>query len=237
VAESDEVRAIAEFYAKNAKKVIEPTKADIIESAKNYVVCRRLMEMEKCQGIAIDCLGWRNPVCLAFMKLRDEGIVAACEQDQCAAIGMLMTHLLFERPCFQQDPSPNTVNNTLIGAHCTSPSRLEGFGRSYRAPYLLRNYHTRTGVAPEVLWPEGKPVTVMQVNLAPLSIMVGAGQVVSNIAQPPSGCCRTSVEISLDGVSDTCDVKGFHQLFVLGRLERMLRTFGKLADIPVVSIC
>jgi hypothetical protein len=237
VAASDEVRAIAEFYEKNAEEIVEPKKADILVSAKNYVVCRRLMETEKCQGIAIDCLGWKNPVCLSFMKLRDEGIVAACEQDQCAAIGMLMIHSLFEQPCFQQDPSPNTINNTLIGAHCTSPSRLEGFGKSYRAPYLLRNYHTRTGVAPEVLWPEGKPVTILQANLNPLSIMVGGGQVVSNIAQPPSGCCRTAVEISLDGVSDTRDVKGFHQLFVLGRLERALKAFGRLADIPVVPIC
>jgi hypothetical protein len=237
VAVSDEVRSIAEFYAANAEKIVEPTKEDLLESVKNYVVCRRLMEIEKCQGMAVDCLGWKNPICLAFMKLRDEGIVAACEQDQNAAVGMLLIHLLFEQPCFQQDPSPNTVNNTLIGAHCTSPTRLEGFGKSYRAPYLLRNYHTRTGVAPEVLWPEGKPVTVLQVNRAPLSIMVGAGQVVSNIAQPPSGCCRTAVEISLDGVSDTRDVKGFHQLFVLGRLERTLKAFGKLADIPVIPIC
>jgi hypothetical protein len=235
-AASDEVRAIAEFYTRHAEKIVEPTAADILESAKNYVVCRRLMKIEKCEGIAIDCLGWKNPVCVAYSKLRDEGIVAACEQDQCATVTMLMTHLLFERPGFQQDPSPNTVNNTLIGAHCTSPTSLEGFDRPYRAPYLLRNYHTGTGVAPEVLWPEGKPVTVLHTVLAPLSIMVGTGKVVSNIAQPPSGCCRTSVEISLDGVADTRDVKGFHQLFVLGNLERQLKAYGKLAGIPVVPI-
>jgi hypothetical protein len=236
VAESPEVRAIAEFYGSHAEKIVEPTKADVLEAAKNYVVIRRLMEREKCQGIAIDCLGWRNPVCLAYAKLRDEGIVAACEQDESATIGMLLTHLLFERPGFQQDPSPNTINNTLIGAHCTSPTRLEGFDKPYRAPYLLRNYHTRTGVAPEVLWPEGKPVTILQTVLKPLSIMVGSGRVVSNVAQPPSGCCRTSVEISLDGVADTRDVKGFHQLFVLGNLERPLRAFGRLAGIPVIPI-
>ena len=91
-------------------------------------------------------------------------------------------------------------------------------------------------MAPEVLWPEGKPVTILQTVLAPLSIMVGAGKVVSNIAQPPSGCCRTAVEIALDGVADTRDVKGFHQLFVLGNLERQLKAYGKLAGIPVVPI-
>jgi hypothetical protein len=236
VPETEEIRAVAQLYAKNAEKIIEPSGADIIEAVKNYVVCRRLMETERCQGIAIDCLGWKNPVCLAYSKLRDEGIVAACERDANATISMLLTHLLFERPGFQQDPSPNTVNNTLIGAHCTSALRLEGFGKPYRAPYLLRNYHTRTGVAPQVLWPIGQPVTVVYATERPLSIMVGTGRVVSNIAQPPTGCCRTAVEIELNGVADSRDVKGFHQLFVLGNLERMFRAYGQLAGIPVMPI-
>ncbi len=236
VAVTEEVRSLASSYSQQARKILEPNAADILEAAKNYVVCRRLMEREGCQGIAIDCLGWKNPVCMAYSKLRDEGIVAACEQDGNATIGMLMTHLLFERPCFQQDPSPNTVNNTLIGAHCTSPLRLEGFDQPYRAPFLLRNYHTRTGVAPQVLWPVGKPLTILQANVHPLSIMIGTGRVVSNIDQPPSGCCRTAVEIELDNVADTRDVKGFHQLFVLGNLERTFKAYGQLANIPVVPI-
>jgi hypothetical protein len=236
VAQTAEVRELARFYQKHAQKLIEPKPADILEAAKNYVVCRRLMEAEQCHGIAIDCLGWPNPVCVAYSRLRDEGIVAACEQDTNAAIGMLMTHLLCERPCFQQDPSPNTVNNTLIGAHCTSPLKLEGFAQPYRAPYLLRNYHTRTGVAPQVLWPVDKPVTIVQANAKPLSIWIGTGRVVSNIAQPPSGCCRTAVEITVDNVADSRDVKGFHQLFILGNWERLFKAYGQLAAIPVSAI-
>jgi hypothetical protein len=236
VAAGDDVRAMADAWAKHAEKIIEPTAADMIESAKNYVVCRRLMQREGCHGIAIDCLGWKNPVCVAYARLRDEGVVAACEQDPSATVGMLLVHLLTERPCFQQDPSPNTINNTLIGAHCTSPTRLEGFNKPYRAPYLLRDYHTRTGAAPQVLWPEGKPVTCMQMYYNPASIIMGTGKVVSNIAQPPSGCCRTSVEISLDGVADTRDVKGFHQHFVLGNIASELKAYGKLTDTPVLPI-
>ena len=186
VAATDEVRAIADFYEKNAKQIVEPTKADIIEAAKNYVVIRRLMAAEGCQGISIACLGWKNPVCLSFSKLLDEGIVAGCEADYNAALSMLLTQLLFERSGFIQDPSPNTVNNTFIGAHCTSPTKLEGFDKPYRAPYLLRSYHTRTGVSPQVLWPVGKDVTVMQFS-GPGAMILGSGRVVSNIPQPPSG--------------------------------------------------
>jgi hypothetical protein len=249
VAATAEIRAAAALVAKNAQKIVEPSEDDILQAVKNYVVCRRLMEAENCQGIAIDCLGWHDPVCLAFSKLRDEGIVAACEFDANATIGMLLTHLLFQRPGFQQDPSPNTVNNTLIGAHCTSPLRLEGFDKPYQAPYLLRSYHTRTGVAPEVLWPVDKPVTILHAEVAmekPVSaakaeakgakIFVGQGRVVANIAQPPTGCCRTAVEIELDGVADTRDVKGFHQLFILGKHERMFRAYGQLAGMAVAPI-
>ena len=236
VTESDEVRAIADFYAKSAQKIVEPTKADIVEAAKNYVVCRRLMEAEKCQGITIACLGWKNPVCLAFSKLLDEGTVAACEADVDASLSMLLTGLLCNRPGFMQDPSPNTVNNTLIGAHCTSATKLEGFDKPYRAPYVLRNYHTRTGVSPQVLWPVGKPVTVMEFA-GPKSIIVGTGRVRANIDQPPSGCCRTAVEIELDNVADSRDVKGFHQLFIYGHLKRTFQAYGKLAGIQVNPIC
>jgi len=65
---------------------------------------------------------------------------------------------------------------------------------------------------------------------------IGTGRVVSNIAQPPSGCCRTAVEITVDGCPDTRDVKGFHQLFILGNLERPFKQFGKLAGIEVSRI-
>ena len=232
---SDEVRAMADFYAGHAKQIVEPTKADILEAAKNYVVLRRLMAAEKCHGVSVDCLGWKNPVCVAFSKLLDEGIVAGCEADLWAAESMLLVQQLLGRPGFIQDPSPNTVNNTLIGAHCTSPTKLEGPDAAYRAPFLLRSYHTRTGVSPQVLWPVGRPATVMEFTNSQ-TIICGTGRVRANIPQPPSGCCRTAVEVELDGVADTRDVKGFHQLFILGNHARALRAYGQLAGIRVVPI-
>jgi hypothetical protein len=232
---TEEVRAMADQYAKGAQEIIEPTKTDILEAAKNYIVCRRIMAAENCQGISFACLGRPNPVCMAFSRLLDEGVVAGCEADVNAALSMLLTQLLFERSGFIQDPSPNTVNNTLIGAHCTSPTRLEGFDKPYRAPYKLRSYHTGTGASVQVLWPIGRDVTVMQFQGSETMIL-GSGRVMSNIAQPPSGCCRTSVEIAVDGVADTDDAKGFHQLFILGNLERDFRAYCQLAGIQAVHI-
>jgi hypothetical protein len=242
VGETEEVRAIAEDYARSAAKIVEPAKADIVEAAKNYIVCRRILEAERCRAISIDCLGWKNPVCIAFSKLLDEGIPAGCEADRHAVMNQLLAQAVLGRPGFIQDPSPNTVNNTFIGSHCTSPVRLEGPDSPYRAPFWIRNYHTCTGASLQVLWPEGKEVTVIEFT-GPRKIAIGTGRVRANIPQPPSGCCRTAVEIELYGVTDSRDLvdsrtaKGFHQVFVLGNHGRALKAWCQLAGVTAEPLC
>jgi len=234
--DTGESRAIAAFYEKHARKIVEPARSDIVEAARQYGVLRRLMAEHDCDGITLAGCLTTKPPCLAVSKLRDEGVVATCEGCMHASLGEMVSLLLFNRPAFIQDPSPNTIDNTLIGAHCTSATRLKGCDADYRAPFVLRNYHTRQGVSMQVIWPEGEDVTIVQFGWPKKTLWVGTGKVVSNIAQPPSGCCRTAVEITVDGCADTRDVKGFHQVFILGNVERPLRQFCKLAGVEVSRI-
>ena len=240
VQESDEMRAMADYYTRNAKKIVEPTEKDILAAAKNYIVCRRLMAAENCQGFSMDCLGpvsrrLIQPPCMAFSRLRDEGGLGTCEADWNAAISTRLTNLLFDRPGFMQDPAPNTVNNTLMGAHCTCATRLDGFDKSPE-PFILRSHsESNVGVAMQVLWRVGQKVTIMKFQ-GPESIILGTGRVLRNIETPPAGGCRTSVELELDDVADCRDTKGFHQLFIYGDLERPFKAYCQLAGIKVVHI-
>jgi hypothetical protein len=240
VEEGDEVRAIADHYAKEAKRIVEPTKEELIIAAKNYMAARRLMEAEKCQGYSMDCLGpvggrKMRPPCMAMLRLNDEGSVGACEADWNAALSLRLTSYLFGRPGFMQDPAPNTVNNTLMGAHCSCPTRLDGFDKP-PAEFILRSHsESNLGVSPQVLWRIGQKVTLMKFD-GPGRIILGTGRVVANIDTPPSGGCRTSVELEVDGVADTRDVKGFHQLFIYGDLENGFKAYAQLAGIEVVHI-
>ena len=158
-----------------------------------------------------------------------------------------------------QDPAPNTINNTLVGAHCTCPTKLAGFDRPSE-PFILRSHHeSETGVAPQVLWRKGNEVTVLgleglgriivdgaEIVLpgprwmleldGPSKIIVGTGRVVRNIESPPEGGCRTSVELAMDDVANVMDIKGFHQLFIYGKLDRQVKAYGKLAGIDVQPI-
>jgi len=239
--ESDEVRTLAEFYTKQAKKIVEPKKQDILNSVKNYVVARKIMQEEKCDGMSVDCLPLVEqrllpaPPCMAWLRLNDEGSVGACEADWNAAISLRLTSLLLDRPGFMQDPAPNTVNNTLMGAHCSCPTKLDGFDKPAE-PLILRSHsESDVGVSPQVLWRAGQDATIMKFE-GPEKIILGTGKVLRNIDTPPSGGCRTSVELTLDGVADARDTKGFHQLFIYGNLELPFKAYCQLAGIVVEHI-
>ena len=239
---SDEARAMADYYTKEAKKIVEPKPEDILNAAKNYLVAPRIMNSERCQGISLDCLGLVSvnripcPPCIAWSRLLDQGDVGTCEADTMAGISQLLTAKLIGQPGFMQDPVPNTVTNSFIGAHCTSPTKLAGFDKPH-VPFVLRNHdESGTGCVPQVLWPAGKAVTVMKFE-GPGTMILGTGRIVSNNTDLPGcGGCRTSVELAMDNVADSRDIRGFHQLFILGKHDGDFRAYAQLAGIKVVPI-
>jgi len=237
-----EAKAVAEYYTREARKIVEPSKDDILNAAENYVACKNLMEAEKCQGISMDCLGLVTnrkipcPPCIAFSRLLDEGFPGVCEADVNAALSHLLVLRLCERPGFQQDPVPNTVNNTFMGAHCTCATRLDGFDKPHE-PIILRSHsESSIGVSPQVIWRLGQKVTVMGFQGGGKSMLIGTGKVVANIDTPPSGGCRTSVELAMDDIPDCRDIKGFHQLFIYGDHSVILKGYCQLAGIQAVHI-
>jgi hypothetical protein len=238
---TDEVRAVADSFTKGAQKIVEPKPDDIINAAKNYVVAKRIMAAENCNGISLNCLGLVQsrripcPPCMAWQRLNDEGSVGCCECDLMAAVSLRLCSLLCGRPGFMQDPAPNTVNNTFMGAHCTSATRLRGFDKP-AVPQILRSHsESEIGVSPQVLWPADEAVTIMSF-LAPTKMILGTGKVVANIDTPPAGGCRTSVELAMDNVANTLDCQGFHQLFILGKHDLLFKAYGQLAGIEIVPI-
>ena len=52
-----EVQALADEFARTAKKIVEPKPLDLINAAKTYFVAKRIMAAENCQGISLNCLG------------------------------------------------------------------------------------------------------------------------------------------------------------------------------------
>lgn len=231
-----EVRAVAEEYRKLADKTVEPTEDDLINAAKNYFVAKKIMEENDCQGITMDCLGLvterlvPTPPCMAWAMFLDNGISATCEADIRAVMSQELCLKLLDKPGFIQDPVPNTVDNTFIGAHCVCGTRIYGYDQP-RAKFILRSHaESDIGVSLQVIWPPGTEVTVMEMT-EPGKMILGQGKVLRNFDTPPAGGCRTSVELEIDGPEDVRDTKGFHQLFIAGKHVRDFQAYAQMYGI------
>jgi hypothetical protein len=238
-----EVQAIAADYLKRARRQVGATKDDVLHGARAYVVARGLLEAEQGDAITMDCLGVLGPTklslpCLAWSRLNDDGVPAACEADLGAAATHILVQYLFDRPGFQQDPVGETAREAIIGAHCSCPTRLKGFGEPPE-PFDLVHHHACRDATARPVWRVGQRVTSADVLLgrpdeAP-KMIISAGEVLDNVAVPPAGGCVVSVLVKFDGVTDVLAYPGFHQVFFYGDFKRELVQFCRLFRIePVV---
>jgi L-fucose isomerase-like protein len=236
---NEEVKDVAASFRRAARKIVEPTLQDSLNSARAYTTAKRLLADEQANALSMDCLGMvgarlvPTPPCGAWTILQDEGITAGCEADLFGATSMMLTSYLLDRPSYMNDPVAETAKNLLIASHCTSGTRLDGFERP-PVPYVLRNHsESALGVSVQVLWPVGAPITLIRFSSAN-ELILDTGTVVSNVPTPPAGGCRTSVELKMDDIEDARDVLGFHQVVTLGNHRRVVEGFCQLLGVNVV---
>jgi len=184
-----EAEAEAEHYwITQAKRIVEPTRTEIIESARMYLAVRRLMEEEHAQAICSDrCMGDPRG-CLTFSKLNDLGLVGACEGDIDSTLTMLLFGYAFGVPGFISDPVIDTAKNVMIHFHCTSATKMDG-PKGERLPFVIRTQSdNRQGVALEVTHRVGQPVTCAKlVNLE--TLLINSGKITETSTSPLA--CRT----------------------------------------------
>lgn len=242
---TEEVLVMAEDYLRRARRRTGPTRQDVINGVKGYFVARRILEREKADAITMDCLGALANVgvslpCIAWSRMNDEGIPAACEADYGAVASHIIVQYLFGRPGFQQDPVADTVHNAIIGAHCSSPTRLNGFNQPAE-PFDLVHHHGNRDAVPRTLWRKGQRITSIDVlpggdssfrggvrSTHKARVLISAGTVLNNVNMPPNGGCVVSVRVKFDGDQEVLNFPGFHQLFFYGDYRRQLEQFCQL---------
>jgi hypothetical protein len=142
-----------------ARRIVEPSPAEIVDSARLYLAIKALMADEHAQAVCSrHCMGTPRG-CLSFSKLNDEGLVGACEGDIDSTLTMLLFAYAFRVPGFISDPVVDTAKNALVHFHCTSATKMDG-PRSARLPFTIRTQtDSRGGVSLEVENRIGQPVT------------------------------------------------------------------------------
>lgn len=239
----DEIRALAADLIRNSTGLVDATEQDVLNGVRSYVVARKMLQREEADAITMDCLGALGKTdislpCIAWSKMNDDAIPAACEADRGAVASHVVTQYLFDRPGFQQDPVPETAREAIVGAHCTCATRLRGFSEP-REPYDIRHHHGVRDATTRPVWKEGQRVTSVDVLPAqagqPPKMLISAGCVLENVSVPPAGGCVVSVMVKFDGVSDVLGYPGFHQVWFYGDFKKRLLQFCKLFRIePVV---
>ncbi len=233
---TDEVRAMADDYIRRAQRTAGATRQDVINGVKSYAVAGKFLEREEGDAITMDCLGalWNKKVslpCIAWSRLNDEGIPAACEADLGAVATHTLVQYLFDRPGFQQDPVAETSRGAIIGAHCTCATRLNGFDQPPE-PFYLSHHHGNRDAVPRTMWKVGQPVTSADILPGkPSKMLIASGRVLKNVDVPPAGGCVVSVMVRFDNTEDVLAWPGFHQIWFYGDYKRHLMDFCRLAGI------
>ena len=166
----DDAKAMEEMqrWKKGAVEIVEPSDDAILKASRMYVLLRSIIEKEGLSGISIDCLSFSfnpNPIlplpCLAYTRLRDEGISAACEADVCMLLSSMFIQEISRKPSFFFNVSEvNPQKSRTILRHCVAPVQLLGADAD-PLPYRLRDYHGfGRDVVPEVQFPVGAEVTI-----------------------------------------------------------------------------
>jgi hypothetical protein len=187
------------YWISQAKAIVEPSKADIINSARLYLAIRDIMIRERAQAITSShCMGAPAKGCLTFSKLNDLGLVGACEGDMDSTLTMLIFSYAFGVPGFISDPLFDTSKNAVIHAHCTSTTKLDG-PHGPRAPFLIRTQcDSNAGVSLEVRMRLAQEITCAK--LANLDTMlISTGKIIELTDYYDRGC-RTQITTE---VSDT----------------------------------
>jgi len=239
--ENEEILALADDFIRRARKMKGATRQDVLNGVKSFFVARHILEQTGADAITMDCLGALadEPVslpCISWSRMNDEGIPAACEADYGAVAAQIMVHYLFDRPGFQQDPVADTSDDSIIGAHCSCPTRLNGF-QEPPEPFDLMHHHGNRDAVPRTLWRQGQRITCL--DLLPGSsenadgvsaesrseALISVGSVLGNMEVPPSGGCVVSVKVKFDSHQDVLSFPGFHQLFFYGDYGEQLKDF------------
>jgi hypothetical protein len=154
-------------WKKEAISVVNATDKGILDTCKLYVLLRSIIEKEGLAGISIDCLNFSFnsdriiPLpCLAFTRLRDEGVAAPCEADVVGMLSSMILQGISHRPSYFCNVSEVISQKShIVLRHCVAPLKLLG-SEAPPLKYRIRDYHGLGGATPEVEFPVGVEITM-----------------------------------------------------------------------------
>lgn len=157
--------------------------------------------------------------CLALSCINDKGMIASCEGDVMAMIGMKIVSALFEKQSFQANPARiDMKKNDIVFAHCTVPmNMLTGYT-------LDTHFESGIGVAIKGELKKDK-VTIFRISSDLRHYYLSTGNIIENLNE--RDLCRTQIKVHLDSdvrilLENPC---GNHHILFYGDDSKILDEF------------
>lgn len=197
-ADRDEARAVADQWAKTAKRIEGVSRDTLDTSAAMYLAEKAVMKKHGAQGITINCLGGfygghiHAYPCLGFHQLNNEALVGGCECDVRSAATMLAGTILTQgRPGYISDPVIDTSKRQIIYAHCVAANKAFGPQGAANPFEILTHSEDRQGASVRSWLPVGYMTTTIEFEPKRKEILFHRARAVAN--DPDDRACRTKL--------------------------------------------
>lgn len=239
-AKADEAEAArwADMWMKQAKRVVEPSRDEIIKSGKMYLALTQAATDKRADAVTMDCLGmfYSGRVnaypCLTFFQLNNDGSTGVCEGDLNSTCTQLMMRYLTGRPGYVSDPVIDTARGWIIYAHCVATNRVYG-PQGKANPYIIRSHaEDQKGASVQSLLPTGEDVTTLNIDVMGKRMVIHTGKTVANIDDPKA--CRTKLAAKTDAenILNEWDM-GWHRVTFYGNWRKQALQLARLYGLAV----
>lgn len=235
----EKAKKIIDDFVSKATRVVEPTQDKLLRAAIYYLVLEDYRRVNDADWVTVNCLGplirmVQATPCLSHSIMNDQGFVASCEADPVGMVAHFLLRHIAGKPAMFFDPTVNVGDNTVILAHCTSPTRVLGFDK--QSPYEVRTHHeSNLSATPKVDYPQGD-VTVLGFSFDFRRMMFFKGYSLGT-PKPELRICRDQVVVKVNNAAKILENwQGFHWAMVYGDYTRELRILARVLGVEAIEL-
>lgn len=238
----EQARPLAEKWAKNAIRVVEPDMAELIKSARLYYALQSLKETHCCTAVTVDCLSlfysktMQAYPCLSFFEMLNGGQVGICEADVDSVLTTMIAVYGCGRPGFVSDPVLDTSSSQIIYDHCVCSNRMLGYQDARISEYYIRSHaEDQKGASVQTLLPLNLPVTTVKFNAGDNAFSIHTGMAVGNVSLDRGCRTKLAAQAHVENIIDKwdMDVFGWHKVTLYGNWHAKLLNLARLKGMTI----
>lgn len=237
-ADEKEAAQWADFWIGGAKKVVEPSRDELIKSGKIYLALSQAALEKRADAVSMDCLGmfYSGRVtaypCLSHFQFNNDGGTGVCEGDLNSTCTQLMMRYMTGRPGYVSDPVIDTSKDEIIYAHCVCTSKVFG-PKGKSNPYIIRSHaEDGKGASVQSLPPSGEPVTTLEVDVWGKNMVIHSAKTTRNIDEPKACRTKLAAKTNSQALLDNWSM-GWHRVTVYGDYRKQAMNLARLYGMTV----